>query len=114
MQDPRYDRIFRPQRLPIIIERDIPIERDQLQRPVLGQANNLGGVENQANVVEGRGNETARADPPALVLVYKCFLESEGREESADAGDEVFELGRTRDFFSCFVSDLDRSAFASE
>ena len=62
------------------------------------EAHDLRGVEDQADVVEGGGDEAARADPPPAVLVDEGAFEREGREEAADAGYEVFELrGAGRD-----------------
>ena len=74
------------------IKRHVPVESHQLQRTPPHQAQHLRRIQNQPDVVERRGHEAARADPPLPVLVPERFLQEQGREEDADARDEELQL----------------------
>lgn len=46
-----------------------------------GQGHDLGCVEYEPDIVEGRGNEAAGRDGSMVILMNECCLEMEWREE---------------------------------
>ncbi|KAF7183827.1 hypothetical protein CNMCM7691_004249 [Aspergillus felis] len=57
------------------------------------EAEELGGVEDEADVVEGGGHEAAAADHALFVLVFEGVFDREPAEEGAGGRDEEFQLG---------------------
>lgn len=51
------------------------------------------GVEGEADIVKGRGDETAGRNGAACVLVHESFFEKKGGEEGTNGGDKKAEFG---------------------
>lgn len=89
-----------------LIKGNITIKGSQLERrrrhravPLAcggGDGHALGRVEDEADVVEGRGDEAPPRDVALPVLVLEGGLEREAGEEGPHGGDEELELGGQR------------------
>lgn len=78
----------------VVVEGDVSVEGDEFEGLVeSGQRHDLRSVEGEADIIEGRGDETAARDGAACVLVHKGLFQEEGSEESADGGNEEAEFG---------------------
>jgi len=73
----------------IVVEGDVAIKGKKLEgRGGGGERDELGGVEDETNVVEGGGDETPRGYVAEFVLIVECGDEGEGSEEGGDRRDE--------------------------
>lgn len=77
----------------VVVEGDVSVEGDEVEAGPADEAEELGGVENEADVVEGRGDEAAAADHAFGVLVFEGVFEREPAEEGARGRDEQFQFG---------------------
>lgn len=91
-ENARDDGVVGGETLPVVVEGDVAVEGDELEGPVAHEGHDLGGVEDEADVVEGGGHEAAHADEAALVLPDEGIVEGERGEEVCDRGDEELEL----------------------
>lgn len=89
-EDARDDGVRGGEALAVVVEGDVAIEGDELEGPGADEGEDLSCVEDQAQVVEGGGDEAAGGDVAAGVLVDEGVAEGEGRKERADCGDEEF------------------------
>lgn len=85
---PRNHRIIFCKTRPVVVERHVTVERDEIWTVGPEKAQELGGVENQADVIERGRDESAPADEAVVVLVPECILEWEFGEKGPDRGDE--------------------------
>lgn len=85
---PRNHRIVFRKTRPVVVERHVTIKRDEIRTIGPEKAQELGGVENQADVVERGRDESAPADKAVIILVPECIFEWEFGEEGSDRGDE--------------------------
>ena len=60
---------------------------------IAAEAHELGTVEDQADVVEGGGDEAAGADSSAVVLEIESLLKLQRGKEDANTGDKQLQLG---------------------
>lgn len=95
-QDAREGRVVRGQVGAVVVEGDVTVEGDEVRTIVSAyEAQQLGGVENETDVVEGGGDEATAADDAGAVLPREGVFEVQGGEEGADGGDQQLELGFT-------------------
>lgn len=85
---PRNHRVIFRKTRPVVVERNITIKRDKVRTIEPEEAQELGGVENQPDVVERGRDESAPADEAVIILVPECIFEWELGEEGPDRGDE--------------------------
>lgn len=75
----------------VFVEGDVAVESEELEagsRMGTHQVDDLRGVEDEADIVEGRGDEAARGNGADGVLDFEGFDEVEGGKESGDRWDE--------------------------
>lgn len=94
VQHPRDDGVVGLQAPPVVVERDVPVERRQPQVPVRRHGHQLRRVEDQPHVVERRRHEPPRRDVPLAVLELEGRLQRQPREEVADAWHQEPQLRR--------------------
>lgn len=74
----------------VIVEGDVSVEGDEVEAGPADEAEELRGVEDEADVVEGGGDEAAAADHAFCVLVFEGVFDGEPAEEGAGGRDEEF------------------------
>lgn len=80
----------------VVVEGDVSVEGDEVETGPADEAEELGGVEGEADVVEGGGDEATAADHAFCVLVFEGVFEREPAEERARGRDEEFQFGLAR------------------
>jgi hypothetical protein len=94
VEQARDDRAGGFEALAVVVEGDVAVEGGELEGARGGgDGHDLGRVEDQADVVEGRGDEATRRDVAPRVLVFEGGFEREAGEEGPDGGDEELEFG---------------------
>lgn len=78
--------------LPVFVEGDITIKRGQLKRAVV-DSHDLSGIEDQADIVKGRGDVAAGRDVALPVLVFEGGFEREPCEEWPCCWDQHAQFG---------------------
>lgn len=92
VEEARDERAVGLEGLAVVVEGHITVERCELQVAVGGDGHDLRRVQDEAHVVEGRGDEAPGADEALVVLVFEGGLKGEAGEEGPDRGDEELQL----------------------
>lgn len=80
--------------LAVVVERYVTVKGGELEGAVGRHGHHLGRVEDQADIVEGGGDEAAGRDVALAVLELEGGFEGQAGEEGPNGGHEEFELGR--------------------
>lgn len=94
VEDARDDGARGQEALAVVVERHVAVEGGEAQGAVRGDGHELGRVEDEPDVVEGRRDEPPRRDVPLAVLELEGGLQRQPCEEGADRGHQELELGR--------------------
>lgn len=81
VEQARHDGAGGLQALPVVVERDVSVERRQLQAAVGRDGHDLARVQNEAHIVEAGTDKSPRADVPLAVLELEGRLKGQPREE---------------------------------
>ncbi|GAB1210150.1 hypothetical protein APSETT445_008940 [Aspergillus pseudonomiae] len=76
----------------VIVKGDISVEGHQIEAGGAKEAQELRRVEDEADVIEGRGNKATPADEALTVLVLEGVFEGEGEERSTMIAHEVLNI----------------------
>lgn len=78
---------------PIIVKRHITIKRHKFEPTTTHQTHDLRRIEDQPHIVETRRHESAKRDPPLLILIAESILQRQRSEECPHGGYEELKLG---------------------